>query len=186
MTAAQTIAGEQVAAPERDTGVHSWPARVAHGVEDGVLAVLLVAIFLVTLTEVAARFVFHAPLSWSIEADTTLMIWLAFVGLAVGIRDKAHVSFELLEDRFRGVLLTSLQLLQAVIMGFLLLVLGYGGIGLVQLGLGQVMPSGIPQWLAFGAVPVGCGLGLLHLAAGVVQILRTAVSRTAGDGPEVA
>lgn len=186
MTAAQTIGGEQLAAPDRDRRAHSLPVRLAHGIEDGVLAVLLVAIFLVTLTEVAARFIFHAPLSWSIEADTTLMIWLAFVGLAVGIRDKAHVSFELLEDRFRGVLLTLLKLLQAVIMGFLLLVLGYGGIGLVQLGLGQVMPSGIPQWLAFGAVPVGCGLGLLHLVADVVQTLRAAVPGTAGDGPEVA
>lgn len=186
MTAAQTIGGEQLAATGKDRRVHSLPVRVVHGVEDGVLAVLLVAIFLITLTEVAARFVFHAPLSWSIEADTTVMIWLAFVGLAVGIRDKAHVSFELLEDRFHGVLLTLLRLLQAVIMGFLLLVLGYGGIGLVQLGLGQVMPSGIPQWLAFGAVPVGCGLGLVHLVADVVQTLRTAASRTAGDEPEVA
>lgn len=162
----------------------SWPIRLIFGFEDAVLALLLVAVFVVVLIQVASRFIFHAPLSWTTEVSVSLMIWLAFIGLAVGIRDKAHVSFELLEDRVRGRFRVLLGLAQAMVLGFFLIVVGYGGVGLVQLGLGQLTPAGLPQWFSFSAVPTGCALGLLHLIAIEARAVWDAVrGRSTSDAP---
>jgi len=174
MTTADAIvdpAGEE--SPARRTG--PWPVRLIFGIEDAVMALLLVAVFVVVLIQVASRFIFHAPLSWTTEVSVTIMIWLAFIGLAVGIRDKAHVSFELLEDRVSEKYRILVGLVQAVVLGFFLVIVGYGGIGLVQLGLGQLTPAGLPQWIAFSAVPAGCALGLLHLAAIEAQAVWSAL-----------
>ena len=155
---------ESLASARRASVGESRAFRVLAHVEDGLITMLVLAIFGIVLAQVLARFVFHVSLSWTTEISVTTMIWLTFLGIAVGVRDRVHVSFELFEDRLTGRAQTILRSLQLVVMGFLLVVLSYGGYELVKLGIDQVTPSGVPQWVSFSAIPVGCTLGLVHLA----------------------
>ncbi|WP_250529348.1 TRAP transporter small permease [Caballeronia sp. ATUFL_F1_KS4A] len=139
--------------------------RVLASVEDLLIAVLVFAIFCVVLAGILSRFVFHVSLSWNIEVSVTLMIWMTFIGIAVGVRDKVHVAFELFEDKLSGRWLALASFAQMLLMGFLLVALTWGGWQFMQLGLNQMTPSGIPQWISFAAIPAGSALGLLHLAA---------------------
>ncbi|BAO90824.1 TRAP transporter small permease [Caballeronia cordobensis] len=147
-------------------GINNTAAlRVLANVEDMLIAVLVFAIFCVVLAGILSRFVFHVSLSWNIEVSVTLMIWMTFIGIAVGVRDKVHVAFELFEDKLSGRWLMLASLFQMLLMGFLLIALAWGGWKFMQLGLDQMTPSGIPQWISFAAIPAGSALGLLHLAA---------------------
>lgn len=154
-------------------------------VEDGVIALLSFAIFTVVLIAVLSRFIFHAPLSWTTEVSVTLMIWLTFLGIAVGVRDRAHVTFELLDDQLTGVWKVLVQCGQVVIMGFLLVVITYGGFNLVKLGMGQTTPAGFPQWISFSALPVGCLLGLAHLVGVAWGVITRPDAREESIGSEV-
>jgi TRAP-type C4-dicarboxylate transport system permease small subunit len=145
--------------------------RVLASVEDLLIAVLVFAIFCVVLAGILSRFVFHVSLSWNIEVSVTLMIWMTFIGIAVGVRDRVHVAFELFEDKLSGRWLVLAMLVQMLLMGFLLVSLAWGGWQFMQLGLNQVTPSGIPQWVAFAAIPAGSALGLLHLVAHAWDLL---------------
>lgn len=137
--------------------------RVLAHVEDGLITILVFAIFAIVLAAVIARFG-GVSLSWTTEISVTTMIWLTFLGMAIGVRDRVHVSFELFEDTLSGAARTFLLAIQLLVMGFLLVVLAYGGYELMTLGFEQVTPSGIPQWVSFSAIPVGSTLGLVHLA----------------------
>ncbi len=139
--------------------------RMLASVEDMLIAVLVFAIFCVVLAGILSRFVFHVSLSWNIEVSVTLMIWMTFIGIAVGVRDKVHVAFELFEDKLSGRWLALASFVQMLLMGFLLIALAWGGWQFMQLGLDQMTPSGIPQWISFAAIPAGSALGLLHLLA---------------------
>jgi TRAP-type C4-dicarboxylate transport system permease small subunit len=139
--------------------------RVLARVEDLLIAMLVFAIFCVVLAGILSRFVFHVSLSWNIEVSVTLMIWMTFIGIAVGVRDRVHVAFELLEDKLSGRWLVLVSLVQMLLMGFLLVALAWGGWQFMQLGLNQTTPSGIPQWISFAAIPAGSALGLVHLLA---------------------
>jgi TRAP-type C4-dicarboxylate transport system permease small subunit len=147
-------------------GINNTAAlRVLASVEDMLIAVLVFAIFCVVLAGILSRFVFHVSLSWNIEVSVTLMIWMTFIGIAVGVRDKVHVAFELFEEKLSGRWLVMASFVQMLLMGFLLVALAWGGWQFTQLGLDQITPTGIPQWISFAAIPAGSALGLLHLAA---------------------
>ncbi|MBF6570120.1 MAG: TRAP transporter small permease [Candidatus Binataceae bacterium] len=51
---------------------------------------------------VIARYVANVGIGWSDEAAELLFIWIVFVGFAVGVKHRAHVSVQLLVDRFPG------------------------------------------------------------------------------------
>ncbi|SAL00622.1 tripartite ATP-independent periplasmic transporter DctQ [Caballeronia fortuita] len=156
----------QPLSPAPRDGINQTRAfRVLASVEDLLIAVLVFAIFCVVLAGILSRFVFHVSLSWNIEISVTLMIWMTFIGIAVGVRDKVHVAFELFEDKLSGRWLTCASLVQMLLMGFLLVALAWGGWQFTELGFSQLTPSGIPQWISFAAIPAGSALGLLHLAA---------------------
>ncbi|MDR5825689.1 TRAP transporter small permease [Caballeronia sp. LZ043] len=158
----------------RDGINQTAPFRLLASVEDLLIAVLVFAIFCVVLAGIVSRFVFHVSLSWNIEVSVTLMIWMTFIGIAVGVRDQVHVAFELFEDRLSGRWLVLASLVQMLLMGALLVALAWGGWQFMQLGFDQITPSGIPQWISFAAIPAGSALGLLHLLAHVWDLLAHA------------
>jgi C4-dicarboxylate transporter, DctQ subunit len=59
-----------------------------------VAALMLGALFIVFLMQVAARYVFNAPLLWTLEACLTLWLWTVFWGGAFILREKDHVRFD--------------------------------------------------------------------------------------------
>lgn len=176
---------ESLVSTRRASVGESRAFRVLAHVEDGLITMLVLAIFGIVLAQVLARFVFHVSLSWTTEISVTTMIWLTFLGIAVGVRDRVHVSFELFEDKFTGMARTILLSLQLLVMGFLLVVLAYGGFELVKLGIGQVTPSGIPQWVSFCAIPVGCILGLVHLAVNAWDLVTGVEPEAAHNDSDV-
>jgi TRAP-type C4-dicarboxylate transport system permease small subunit len=59
-----------------------------------IAALMLAALFVVFLMQVAARYVFNAPLLWTLEACLTLWLWVVFWGGAFILQDKDHVRFD--------------------------------------------------------------------------------------------
>jgi TRAP-type C4-dicarboxylate transport system permease small subunit len=134
-------------------------------VENVLLGTALVATAVVVLAQITFRFLLREPLSWATEVATDLLVWSAFLGLAVGVRDRAHVALSLLEDRFPVRANRMIRLAQRIVLAFLLGSLCFGGVLLVLGELHTVSSSGVPRWMVFSAVPVGAGLALLHVVA---------------------
>ena len=160
--------------PKQESMASISALRVLARAENLLMAFLVVAIFGVVLAAILSRFVFHVSLSWTTEVSVTLMIWMTFLGIAMGVRDRVHVAFELFEDKLTGRWLVAASFIQMLLMAFLLVSLAWGGWEFTRLGLDQLTPSGIPQWISFAAIPVGSALGLLHLAVCAADLARGA------------
>ncbi|MGO4914505.1 TRAP transporter small permease [Pseudogemmobacter sp. W21_MBD1_M6] len=63
---------------------------------EGVAAAMLAAMFLTFLLQIFARYVLAEPFGWTLELCLTLWIWIVFWGNAFIVRDKDHVTFDLL------------------------------------------------------------------------------------------
>jgi TRAP-type C4-dicarboxylate transport system permease small subunit len=61
-----------------------------------VAALLLGAMFIVFLIQIVARYVFSAPVSWTLEACLTLWLWVVFWGGAFILSERDHVRFDVL------------------------------------------------------------------------------------------
>jgi TRAP-type transport system small permease protein len=144
--------------------VRTAPAALAR-VENVALGLALSGMAVVVLLQVGARLLAGTPPTWSSEVATDLLVWTAFLGFAVAVRERGHVSLPVLEERLRGWVLYAVRLGQLVVFAFLLGSLTYGGVSLAVAEAGATSPSGIPHWAVFASVPVGAGLGLVHVIA---------------------
>lgn len=91
--------------------------RVLNVLLEWLALTLLVVMTLVTIYRVTTRFFFSFTPSWTEELSCILMIWLAMIGLAIGIRERMHLAILLFYDKSprwmkRGIdwLLVALQL----------------------------------------------------------------------------
>ena len=83
---------------------------------------LFVALFLVFVVQITARFVFNQPLAWSDEAAVILYVWIILWAAATMVPQREHVAFDLVWNgasaRWRRVL----QVLGNALIGGLALV----------------------------------------------------------------
>jgi TRAP-type C4-dicarboxylate transport system permease small subunit len=160
-------------APERQARAH--PAlRALAAVENALIVVLLAGTVLTILAQVFFRYLLDAPLSWSNEVATDLLVYIAFVGFAIGVRDNAHVALNLFETRLGVLPRRILRIGELTILGFVLVCIGIGGVRYMIEQSDVVSPVGIPLWAAFLPLPLGAVLGSVHLIVEIVALLRGA------------
>jgi hypothetical protein len=73
--------------------------RVLGTLVDIVAAVLAVAEVAILFAGIVARYVLHAPLTWSDELASTLFLWLAMLGAVVALRRGEHMRMTSLVSR---------------------------------------------------------------------------------------
>ena len=142
------------------------PVLVAR-LEEGVIALLLATMTLITFAQVVARYVFNYSFTWALELVTWLFAWLILLGMAYGVRVGAHIGVDVLVKalgprpaRVIGILAAAICLGYSVIF----LVGGYQYVAKIhKIGiLAQDLP--VPQWVPRLALPVGFGLLALRFA----------------------
>jgi TRAP-type C4-dicarboxylate transport system permease small subunit len=167
--------------PEPDWG--RTPAHQRSGVtlnsiammENAVILILLAGTVLTILAQVVFRRFLDQPLSWSTEVATELLVYVAFVGFAIGIRDNVHVAMRAFENRFSETVQRGLRMVELLVMGAVVAAIGIGG-GIYAYEQRDVTtPAGLPLWIAFAALPVGCALGCLHVLIELVAVARGTV-----------
>ena len=130
------------------------------------LGVMCVTVFM----QVIFRYVLHASLSWSEELARYLMVWLTFLGAALGVRYKSLIGMEVLVKALpklmkRGVL----ELVTLFQLVFLAVVLVYS-IKMTMIAHAQVSAAMlIPMSSAYVALPVGLSMMIMNTIAVAIE-----------------
>ena len=143
-------------------------------VENALIGVLLAGTALTILAQIFFRYVLSRSLSWSTEVATDLLIYIAFVGFAIGVRDNAHVALHLFESRLGTRSRRVLRIVELVILAAVVAAIGFGGAVYAYEQRDVASPIGIPLWTVFLALPLGGVLSLVHVAVEIVALLRGA------------
>lgn len=138
--------------------------------EEGILALLLASMTILTFVQVVMRYFFNAGMIWALEASVYMFAWLIMIGISYAVRVHAHigvdVAVKLLAPNVRrivGLAAVGLCVLYAGIM----LVGSYNYIyKLYRLG---VFAEDLPlrRWVLGSILPIGfalLGLRLLEQA----------------------
>jgi TRAP-type C4-dicarboxylate transport system permease small subunit len=83
---------------------------------------LFVALFLVFVVQITARFVFNKPLAWSDEAAVILYVWIILWAAATMVPQRAHVAFDLVWNLANARWRRMMQILGNALVGGLALV----------------------------------------------------------------
>ncbi|MEU4244805.1 TRAP transporter small permease [Actinoplanes sp. NPDC026619] len=130
--------------------------------ENILIGLLLIGIVTVILAQVFFRYVLSQPLSWSTEVATGLLLYVAFVGFAIGVRDNAHVTLNLYERRLSDHGRRVVRSVELVFLGGVLVALGTGTVQYISEQRDVTTPAGLPLWTILLAIPLGSALGALH------------------------
>jgi len=112
------------------------------------------------------RYVVQDALTWTEESARYLMIWMGFLGMGLAVRTGGHVAVDLLVTRLPPRLQrTTLLVVQALVLAFLLAVVGAGW-QLVDRVSGQLTPVlGVSMAWPYLAIPVGSLLTAVEVVA---------------------
>jgi TRAP-type C4-dicarboxylate transport system permease small subunit len=91
--------------------------------------VAVVALVIVLALQVYSRYIAQSPISWTVEIAAMMMIWLSFMGAAIGVYHKSHMSIEVVNKRFSPRWFKIDQIgIHALIFFFAVIVVYYGTI----------------------------------------------------------
>jgi TRAP-type C4-dicarboxylate transport system permease small subunit len=141
-----------------------------------VLAALLAIMALLVFGNVVLRYVFGISLSWVEELTRYMMIWLAWLGAGLALREGAHIAIDTLQQALpdAGTRIVRVAVLAAMI-GFFGALVWLGWRYSIFAWRQQTAVLRLPAGLVYLAIPIGSGLMLLHL----LLTMRSAITHTA-------
>lgn len=144
-----------------------------------IVGAMIVAMTLIILYQIFTRNVLDFTPRWSEEVALLLLIWVSFIGIAIGFRDKLHIGVGV----FVGMLPKSIQkgvdYITKVLIIFMSIVFIYYGFKFTSLMNGSLMAgTGLPQSVLYGAIPVS---GILTLIYGIELFFKDSIHEDFDD-----
>ena len=131
---------------------------------ESVLCVLISALSIVTFSQVVARYIFQAPLSWSEELARFLLLWLAMLSGAYAFKIKAHFSLHFIVNTVSRKMQKIISLFASLLVIFFLVGFVYHSFKFVIGVKGHLAPAlQIPMEIPYSACIVGSMLMLFYV-----------------------
>ena len=148
--------------------------RILDRTLETLLFVTLASMVAVVATNVFCRFILKFSLSWGDELAQMLMVWMTFLGAAVGMRDKSHYAFDYLVKSLPAGAKKFFVLLSELIAIIMTVGLLYWSAKVTIQIRHWVMPAmGFSRALVYGACPVGTFFLLMYAVRNFLETLTT-------------
>lgn len=135
-----------------------------------VLVIMLLLMTLVLFAQIVFRYFFEMPLVWSEEMALVLMLWITFLGAALLLESKEHISIDFLVEMMSPSSQRMVAIAAAVLMLIFNLALTYGAFLVVQATAASITPGmGISVGWHYGGAMIG---GLLLAVVSLEQLLE--------------
>jgi C4-dicarboxylate transporter, DctQ subunit len=148
-----------------------WSGRL----EEGLIAVLLAAMTLLTFAQVVLRYVFNSGFTWALEASTYMFGWLVLLGISYGVRTGSHIGVDVLVQQLSPPIRRATGVvagLLCIAYASLLLIGSYNYVDTMHtLGV-EAEDLPIERWILLLALPIGFTLLLIRLAQVTWRILQ--------------
>ena len=121
-------------------------------------AISLIGMFVTVFYNVIMRYLFHNSPGWAEEIARQFMVLFAFIGVALGVRDKLHIALTLFAERPLRKILLPLEIFDKVLIFFLGIMMSlFMGPYFTMLRFNRLPGSGIPVGYTY-VVPTMIGI----------------------------
>jgi len=145
----------------------------------GVIFLMMAVMATLVFVNVVTRYVFNFSIIWAEEVSQYLMIWIAYLGAGLALREGRHVAVEMLQDRLPTALGRRLRM-------------AVGGLVLIFLGVVTVLgfQFAVFVWnqetpvlnISLGIPSLAIPIGALLFAAHLVLMFRNYVGKQYAPG----
>ncbi len=125
--------------------------------------VLGLAMAVIVVLQVFARYVLNNSLFWSEELARYCLVWISFLGASVAYHDRAHPGVNLLFSRLTPALERFVAILVHLISLGLFSIMVVHGIKFAVFVRLQITPAlAIPKWVIMGIIPLSGAIFMVH------------------------
>lgn len=150
-------------------------SRISWGIDWVVmwlLAALMAVETAIVFAAVVSRYFFNYSFAWSDEVARGLLTWIIFLGATAAYRRNELVEIPFFKDMLPRLALRIVLIVSAIAIAIFLVYTIHYGINLLTRTSRQVTPVlGISLYYFSGAVVVGSGVMLLHVASDLLDLL---------------
>lgn len=155
--------------------------RVPEIILAGIMAILV----LFMTGAVFTRYVANVGIGWSDEAAELLFIWIVFIGFAIGVKHRAHVSVQMLVDRFPSKWRRRTEILQDILVLIFSIVYAKESAVTVHYSFLQRMPGlQISMAWFYSATLVGGIMMSIYAAVNLWETVRGKASQPDAQGAD--
>lgn len=118
--------------------------------------IVLLIVVLIVSAQVVSRKFFHHSIIWSEEVALLLMVWMAFISMAVGVAKNIHIRIVMFYNLFPKPIQKFSCVLERGVTLFVGWVLLDSGIKLIKMTLHSTLPTTKwPSFMLYLMIPVG-------------------------------
>lgn len=129
-------------------------------------AIILTVIIALITIETALRAAGLSTLSWSLDVNLGLLVWITWLSTGAAIRHRSHLRFTLLRSKFSNQTKYALYIVEwaAWLVTFGILLMYSYDVLLNRMASGAIIPgTSMPRYILYISVPVGSMIILLRV-----------------------
>jgi C4-dicarboxylate transporter DctQ subunit len=152
--------------------------RFIHGLEffeNVSVGIFIVIMIIIVFLQVLFRYAILSPLVWSEEISRYAMVYLVFIGISIGIRDRAHLGVEVFINPLPQKVKKSINIFTQTGMEVLLIICFIYAIVATHNNYkaAQLTPAvRLPMFWIYLAMPIGLGVSCLRQFERIVLEIR--------------
>lgn len=142
------------------------------------LGLMMFGMFVLVFTNIITRYFFSYSINWAEELARYLMVWTAFLGIGLGMREGRHVAIEVLHDYLPKRVRPLLRAFVGLIIIAFMVSLAY--IGYRYASVTMVQQSPVLRWpigMIYMVIPIGAIIFILQF----ITIFRDYMHQPAVD-----
>lgn len=149
----------------------------------GICILIFMLLTVIGTYQIVVRYLFNRPSTVSEELLTYGFAWLALLSAALVFGKREHMRMGFLADKIKGNARTALEvIIELLILGFVSIVMVYGGIEIVKLTMSQQTASlGIPMGIIYVVVIVSGIFTVLYSLLNILQMVSGTKHRLAEE-----
>ncbi len=148
----------------------------------GTALTMLLAMVIIIIVQVFSRQVLSFTPSWSEEVSKLLFVWVSFLGIAYGFKEKLHIALGIVVNMLPENVQHAFDYFSKVlIIGFGLIMIYYGWQFTVLMGNSSMPGTGWPSSVLYAAIPVS---GLFVTFYGIEMLFKKGLHQDLNDVSE--
>lgn len=125
--------------------------------------ICMVVLTLIVFMDVILRYIFKQGFSWTQEIATLMLVWFSFIGMAIGVLEKIHISIEMFTSKLPEKAIAVLESVDHVLMAvFGGLMIYYGAVIMNMTKLSTMPATKLPSAVLYIILPLSGILVLLN------------------------
>lgn len=144
--------------------------------------ICMVILTIIVFIDVILRYIFKQGFPWTQEVATLMLVWFSFIGMAIGVLEKIHISIEMFTSKLPERAINALESFNHILIAIFGGAMVYFGIVIMDMTKLSTMPATkLPSSVLYVILPLS---GVLVLLNAVLVAARQNTKISPESAPE--